>query len=82
MCLTARQLPCGMAGLTMIDTLALALGHVLLGIALLRLALRGDVDDDPRIIALQAEAKARRKSTNRAVRRNADVAAASEHGDD
>ncbi|MGY6637534.1 MAG: hypothetical protein ACXIUO_10370 [Erythrobacter sp.] len=66
----------------MIDTLALALGHVLLGIALLRLALRGDVDDDPRIIALQAEAKARRKSTNRAARRKADVAAASEHGDD
>ncbi len=65
----------------MIDTLALALGHVLLGIALLRLALRGDVDDDPRIIALQAEAKVRRKSTNRAVRRNADVVAASEHGD-
>lgn len=40
----------------MIDTLALVLGHALLAAALLRLALRVDVDEDPLIGRLAAEA--------------------------
>jgi hypothetical protein len=46
----------------MIDTIALVLGHALLGAALLRLALRVDVDDDPLIARLTAEVAASRKS--------------------
>lgn len=45
----------------MIDYFALALGHGLLALALLRLALRDDVDGDPLITSLTAEAAARRK---------------------
>ncbi|MFN3990976.1 MAG: hypothetical protein ACK4IS_12030 [Erythrobacter sp.] len=45
----------------MIDYFALALGHGLLALALLRLAMRGDVDADPLIASLSKAAAARRK---------------------
>ncbi len=46
----------------MIDTIALVLGHALLAVALLRLALRVDVDDDPLIARLSQQAAAQRKA--------------------
>ena len=55
----------------MIDTIALVLGHALLATALLRLALRADVDQDPRIASLQAAARAQRQSKSAAARRAA-----------
>jgi hypothetical protein len=69
----------------MIDYFALALGHGLLALALLRLALRGDVDADPLIASLQAEAAARRKHPPKGARRSVppgnDAPAAISHGD-
>lgn len=59
----------------MIDTFALALGHGLLALALLRLALRGDVDADPLIARLAEAAAARRKRPARGDRVDAAVAA-------
>jgi len=44
----------------MIDTLALALGHGLLAIALLRMAMRDDLDVDPAIAEAQEQARADR----------------------
>ena len=55
----------------MIDTIALVLGHALLATALLRLALRADVDQDPHIASLQAEARILRQSKSAAARRAA-----------
>lgn len=46
----------------MIDTIALALGHALLAAALLRLALRADVDRDPLLARLSEEAESERRS--------------------
>jgi hypothetical protein len=67
----------------MIDYFALALGHGLLALALLRLALREDVDSDPLITSLAAEAAARRKngakgSRARAAKPGDDAAAATQ----
>jgi hypothetical protein len=42
----------------MIDYLSLALGHGLLAIALLRLVMRKDLDEDPRIAEYAAKAEA------------------------
>jgi hypothetical protein len=61
----------------MIDTFALALGHGLLALALLRLALRGDVDADPLIGRLAEDAAAaRRKRPAKGARSDGSVAAA------
>jgi len=46
----------------MIDTIALALGHALLAVALVRLALRVDVDRDPLIARLAAAAEEARRT--------------------
>jgi hypothetical protein len=46
----------------MIDYFALALGHGLIAIALLRLVLRGELDVDPLIGSLKDEAEANRKA--------------------
>jgi hypothetical protein len=48
----------------MIDYFALALGHGLLAIALLRLVLRAGLDHDPLIGALQDETADNRKATS------------------
>jgi hypothetical protein len=48
----------------MIDTLALALGHGLMAIAMLRLMMRAGLDDDPLIGAMTAEADSNRKSAS------------------
>lgn len=71
MCLTARQLPRAMAGSKMIDILALALGHALLGVALLRLTLREDVDHDPRIDGLKRDIRDQRRAAGLAGQRAA-----------
>lgn len=47
----------------MIDHFALALGHGLLAVALLRLLLRAGLDDDPLIGAIDAEAEEARQRT-------------------
>jgi hypothetical protein len=52
----------------MIDYFALALGHGLLALALLRLALRGDVDSDPLMTSLAAQVAERRKAAQRGAR--------------
>jgi hypothetical protein len=52
----------------MIDTIALALGHALLAAALLRLALRVDVDADPLIARLTAQSANERKQRRAAAR--------------
>lgn len=53
----------------MIDQFALALGHGLLAVALLRLALRGDVDVDPLVGELAETAAARRRAQSPAGRK-------------
>jgi len=53
----------------MIDHFALALGHGLLAIALLRLALRGDVDRDPLAGSIADEKAGERKARSAARRR-------------
>lgn len=45
----------------MIDYFALALGHGLLALALLRVAMRGDVDADPLMASLIKDAAAARR---------------------
>jgi hypothetical protein len=55
----------------MIDHFALALGHGLLALALLRLVLRAGLDDDPLIGSINAEAEDRRKRTSTAGRNEA-----------
>jgi hypothetical protein len=52
----------------MIDHIALALGHGLLAVALLRLVLRAGLDDDPLIGSIEAEADSHRKRTSTAGR--------------
>jgi hypothetical protein len=52
----------------MIDYFALALGHGLLAIALLRLVMREGLDDDPLIRAIEDETAANRKATSTAGR--------------
>lgn len=49
----------------MIDHIALAIGHGLLAVALLRLVLRAGLDDDPLIGSIEAEAdKARKRKSS------------------
>ena len=45
----------------MIDYLSLAIGHGLLAIAFFRLVMRADLDVDPAVAALEAEADAARQ---------------------
>jgi hypothetical protein len=52
----------------MIDHFALALGHALLALAMLRLLLRDGLDDDPLIGAIRSEGDAARRTTNAAGR--------------
>ncbi len=52
----------------MIDYFALALGHGLLALALLRLVLREDLDADPVITALKDKAEAEREAGSAAAR--------------
>ncbi|MCU0949336.1 MAG: hypothetical protein MUF47_14000 [Porphyrobacter sp.] len=52
----------------MIDTLALALGHGLLAIAMLRLVMRDGLDEDPLLGELAAEASNNRKAASTAGR--------------
>lgn len=48
----------------MIDYFALALGHGLLAIALLRLVMREGLDDDPLISSITSETAENRKATS------------------
>ncbi len=48
----------------MIDTLALALGHGLMVIAMLRLVMRAGLDEDPLLGELAAEATSNRKAAS------------------
>lgn len=57
----------------MIDTLALALGHGLMAIAMLRLVSRAGLDEDPLLGELAAEANSKRKAANAARRAKGDV---------
>ncbi len=52
----------------MIDHIALAIGHGLLAVALLRLVLRAGLDDDPLIGSIEAEADEARKRKSSAGR--------------
>ena len=52
----------------MIDHVALAIGHALLAVAMLRLVLRAGLDDDPLIGEIESEAADRRKRTSSAGR--------------
>ena len=52
----------------MIDYFALALGHGLLAIALLRLVVREGLDDDPLIGSIKSETAENRKATSMAGR--------------
>lgn len=52
----------------MIDYFALALGHGLLAIALLRLVIRDGLDEDPLIGSIKDETQANRKATSPAGR--------------
>ncbi len=52
----------------MIDYFALALGHGLLAIALLRLLMREGLDDDPLIGSIHSETAENRKATSMAGR--------------
>lgn len=52
----------------MIDYLALAIGHGLLAIALLRLVLNKGLDEDPLVGAIRKEAKGKRKAHSTAAR--------------
>lgn len=57
----------------MIDTLALALGHGLMAIAMLRLVTRTGLDEDPLLGELVAEANSKRKTATAARRAKRDV---------
>ena len=65
----------------MIDTLALALGHGLMAMAMLRLAMRKGLDDDPLLGELAAETSSNRKATS-AAGRNAARRAGGAAGDE
>lgn len=65
----------------MIDHIALAIGHGLMVIALLRLVMRAGLDDDPLIGELKAEAEDNRRA-NSSVGRNAARRTAPDGGDD
>lgn len=52
----------------MIDQFALALGHGLLAIALLRLVMRAGLDEDPLITAIRKESEKDRKAKSSAGR--------------
>jgi hypothetical protein len=52
----------------MIDHIALAIGHGLMAIALLRLVMRAGLDDDPLIGELKSEAEEKRKANSSAGR--------------
>lgn len=77
----------GLEPLAMIDYFALALGHGLMAIALLRLVLRDGLDADPLIEQITSDTKAKRKATSMAARnarrraRRADDPAMPPHGD-
>ena len=64
----------------MIDTFALALGHGLLAVALLRLVMRDAIDTDPLLEALKQEAEDKRKAAG-AASRNAARKARGKDGD-
>ncbi|AOL93526.1 hypothetical protein [Porphyrobacter sp. LM 6] len=68
----------------MIDYFALALGHGLLAIALLRLVMRDALDTDPLLESLRQEAEDNRKSAGAAARSAARRARSEdgEHADD
>lgn len=53
----------------MIDHFALALGHGLLAIAMLRLVMRAGLDADPLIDALKTEAEDKRRTSRAAGRK-------------
>lgn len=63
----------------MIDYFALALGHGLLAIALLRLVMRDGLDSDPLIAALKDETADNRKATSTSGR---NAARRARHGGD
>ena len=65
----------------MIDYIALAIGHGLMAIALLRLALREDLDSDPLVRQLKEDAAANRKAASTAARDAARRAKAGEDAD-
>ena len=65
----------------MIDTLALALGHGLMAMAMLRLVMRKGLDDDPLLEEIAAKASSNRKATS-ASGRNAARHAGSAAGDE
>jgi hypothetical protein len=67
--------------LSMIDYFALALGHGLMAIALLRLVLRDDLDADPLLGQLKADTAANRLATSTAGR-NAARRACDKHADE
>lgn len=48
----------------MIDTFALALGHGLLAVAMLRLVMRAGLDEDPLIASIEAETQSNRKAAS------------------
>ena len=52
----------------MIDHIALAIGHGLMAVALLRLVMRAGLDDDPLIGELKSEADVKRKAKSSAGR--------------
>ncbi|MEQ5787774.1 hypothetical protein J3454_07720 [Erythrobacter sp. NFXS35] len=52
----------------MIDYFALALGHGLMAIALLRLVMRQDLDDDPLLAQIKGDAEESRKAATAAGR--------------
>jgi hypothetical protein len=65
----------------MIDYFALALGHGLMAIALLRLVLRDDLDGDPLLTRLKADTAANRMASS-AAGRNAARRARDDRDDD
>jgi hypothetical protein len=67
--------------LSMIDYFALALGHGLMAIALLRLVLRDDLDADPLLGQLKADTAANHMATSTAGR-NAARRARDKHADE
>ena len=48
----------------MIDTFALALGHGLLAVAMLRLVMRAGLDEDPLISSIEAETASNRQAAS------------------
>ena len=65
----------------MIDYLALAIGHGLLALALLRLVMRKDLDVDPLLDGFKQEARKRRQERSkagRAARRRVETQSAGE----